>query len=318
MKSFSVIDANVDAGHFTNIIVESDTGAEIENTNSIEIVNNSDNIELSNKPEKPKNIVYNIKLESVEDEDSKSRYLKKKQFKSSKPSSAAETYDSLLREDIFTRNDDIFTCELCKYESVDNNYDCRSIGIHLKTAHDVKLYFCDICGNDFRRRSDLNDHLDEHITKTEDGCFTCEVCQRVFHNLRLFRIHKRLHYATPKTWECDVCNKKYSSKNLLDEHLNMHTGARPHKCLHCDKDFASKYTLSAHQKTHDNRPRPFKCSTCSKSFYSGQNLMQHEKTHLGIKPHQCEKCDKCFSTQHNLEVHKIIHSGFKPLVLDCY
>lgn len=309
------IDNNVDAGHLTNVIEESDTINE--DTNSMHKVNITDDddvaIAVCSKNDTPKNIVYNIKLEPVDDDNTSTRYLKKKQSKTSK-SPTSEKQDVLNREEIFTRNDEKYACELCKNDENIVNYDCRTIGLHLKSVHDVKLYFCDICGNDFRRRSDLNDHLDEHITTTEDGCFTCEVCHRVFSNLRLFRIHKRLHYATPKTWECDVCLKKYSSKNLLDEHLNMHTGLRPWKCNHCEKDFASKYTLSAHQKTHDNRPRPFKCSTCMKSFYSGQNLIQHEKTHLGIKPHQCEKCDKCFSTQHNLEVHKIIHSGFKPFI----
>jgi uncharacterized Zn-finger protein len=62
-----------------------------------------------------------------------------------------------------------------------------------------------------------------------------------------FRLNKtKLH-------ECAVCKKKYSSKMLLTEHMNLHTGTRPYACSVCGKTFASKYTHQAHLKTHSVR-----------------------------------------------------------------
>lgn len=220
--------------------------------------------------------------------------------------------DEITMKSVFVRNGFSFMCQLCP-ES-DEIFDVRTITTHLKSEHDARVYVCDVCGADFHKRSEMAEHLDSHLQSNEEGEFKCEICERIFKNLRLFRIHKRMHYTTLKSWTCKDCNKKYSSKNLLDEHMNMHTGERPYKCSHCTKDFASKYTLTAHMKIHTDRNRPYECKTCSKTFYSLQNLTQHERTHNAIKEYVCNMCDKAFATSHNLEVHKIVHTGFKPFI----
>lgn len=184
-------------------------------------------------------------------------------------------------------------CLLCESQNPDQpvGAEAKQIIVHMKDKHDLRLYICDVCGQEFRKRNELSVHVDEHVA-TEEGDFQCEVCNRIFNNLRLFRIHKRMHYPQNKAWTCDVCGKRYSSKNLLDEHLNTHTGMRPYVCQVCGKDFASKYTFKAHEKTHEVRPRPFECHQCGKSFLSQQNLTQHERTHSGIKEYACHLCGK--------------------------
>lgn len=192
---------------------------------------------------------------------------------------------------IFMREGMSFKCQLC---DPSNNvvYDTKTISIHMKTDHYERIYVCDICGADFRKRNLYNDHMDEHTSEWKDGEYQCAICQCVFHNSRQFRSHKKTHNVNMKIWSCKECNKNYSSKNLLDEHMNMHTGERPYKCPHCTKDFASKYTLTAHMKTHYERKRPYECKECNKSFFSNQNLTQHERTHSGIKEYVCEICNK--------------------------
>ncbi|XP_008553025.1 zinc finger protein 723 [Microplitis demolitor] len=212
------------------------------------------------------------------------------------------------------KSTNLYTCLLCPDDDRIAG-DAREIVAHLKASHDVRLYICDMCGAEFKKRNELSAHMDEHIAK-EEGDFQCESCNRIFSNLRLFRIHKRVHYPQAKSWTCDQCGKKYSSKNLLEEHRNTHTGHRPYICKVCKKDFASKYTFKAHVKTHEIRPRPFECMQCNKTFLSQQNLTQHERTHLGIKEFVCQHCGKAFGSQHNLEVHNIVHTGHKPYVCD--
>nr|CAH7724786.1 unnamed protein product [Callosobruchus chinensis] len=214
--------------------------------------------------------------------------------------------------DVVKRDGDYYTCLLC--ETVQTTVgDAKTITSHTKQVHDLRIYICDVCGAVFRKRSQMSAHLDDHVA-SEEGDFQCEVCNRIFSNLRLFRIHRRMHYPQNKSWECSTCNKKYSSKNLLEEHINTHLGLRPYVCSTCGKDFASKYTFKAHEKTHEVRPRPFRCNQCSKSFLSQQNLTQHERTHLGLKEFACHLCTKTFGSAHNLEVHSIVHTGYKPFV----
>ncbi|KAI4472119.1 hypothetical protein MML48_1g13861 [Holotrichia oblita] len=243
-------------------------------------------------------------------EDEKTHAIKRKMSHSRRfiPKKIKEEY----LPPVVTRDGSMYTCLLCEGDETVCG-EAKAIMQHVKVAHDARLYICDVCGDDFRKRNELSMHLDEHVA-TEEGDFQCEVCNRIFSNLRLFRIHKRMHYPQNKAWTCETCGKRYSSKNLLEEHINTHTGVRPYICQLCGKDFASKYTFKAHEKTHEVRPRPFQCSQCNKSFLSQQNLTQHERTHSGVKEYACHLCEKQFGSLHNLEVHSIVHTGYKPYV----
>lgn len=215
---------------------------------------------------------------------------------------------------LFIRDGLNYQCLLCE-PITDIIYDPKTIAIHLKTDHHERVHVCDICGADFRKRNPYNEHMEEHNAELKPGGeFECDACNVVFNDPRLYRAHKKTHKAGMKIWTCKECNKNYSSKNLLFEHMNMHTGERPYKCPHCTKDFASKYTLTAHMKIHYDRKRPYECKECGKSFFSNQNLTQHERTHTGIKEYECDVCHKKFGTPHNLDVHKIVHTGHKPFI----
>lgn len=233
--------------------------------------------------------------------------------RSTRSSGSRQTAAAASSKKLFIRDGMEFKCAMC--DTTDPViYDTKTIAIHLKTDHNERIYVCSICGMDFRKRTPYNEHVDEHISGTKDGVYECEFCQTAYTDVRLFRMHKKTHSSNVKIWTCKDCNKNYSSKNLLDEHRNMHTGDRPYKCPHCVKDFASKYTLTAHMKIHYDRKRPYECNECGKSFFSNQNLMQHERTHTGIKEYECDVCQKKFGTPHNLDVHKIVHTGHKPFV----
>lgn len=212
---------------------------------------------------------------------------------------------------LFIRDELNFQCILCDNQVI---YDPQTISIHLKTDHNTRVYVCNVCGEDFQKRNPYNSHMEEHLAENRNGLYECENCQQIFDEIPQFRAHMRAHTSSQKIWTCKECNKRYSSKNLLDEHVNMHTGERPYKCPHCAKDFASKYTLTAHMKIHYDRKRPYECKECGKSFFSNQNLAQHERTHSGVKEYECDVCHKKFGTPHNLDVHKIVHTGHKPFI----
>ena len=71
------------------------------------------------------------------------------------------------------RQDSLFTCLVCQGEETVAG-DVRAITAHMKSCHDIRLYICDVCGQDFRKRNELSAHLDEHVA-AEEGDFQCEV-----------------------------------------------------------------------------------------------------------------------------------------------
>uniref|UniRef100_A0A8D8Q189 Zinc finger protein 484 n=1 Tax=Cacopsylla melanoneura TaxID=428564 RepID=A0A8D8Q189_9HEMI len=211
------------------------------------------------------------------------------------------------------KGDDSLTyrCLLCECKE---NCDPKEIISHVRVAHDIKLYICDMCGKEFLKRSELHVHLDEHMSMQEDGEFQCETCNRIFNSFRLYRVHKRVHFQTVKNYFCELCGKRFTSRSVMEDHFYTHTGTRPHECDTCGKTFVSKYTYKAHLKTHTERDRPYSCVNCGKAFYTQQNLIQHEKTHSGLKEYVCTECGKAFGTARNLEVHLAIHSGNRPFI----
>lgn len=57
---------------------------------------------------------------------------------------------------------------------------------------------------------------------------------------------------TKKKFSCDVCGKLVSSKQSLNEHLNIHNGMLPYVCSHsgCDMRFRQSSALSSHIRVH--------------------------------------------------------------------
>ncbi|XP_063630496.1 zinc finger protein 420-like isoform X2 [Cydia splendana] len=196
---------------------------------------------------------------------------------------------------IVVKEDGVFKCVLCKKNKAKGSRTGRCAGEadfimrHMRTQHDARVYICRTCDKVLRRRDHYIAHVAQHTKESSS------------------QDKSRFH-------ECDTCHKKYSSKTLLMEHMNLHNGQRPYTCHICHKSFASKYTHQSHLKTHLDRPRPFKCESCGKCFFTLQNLNQHHKTHSGLKEFECNICGKAFGTQHNLEMHGVVHSGQKPFV----
>ncbi|KAF8598857.1 hypothetical protein BDV93DRAFT_560883 [Ceratobasidium sp. AG-I] len=48
---------------------------------------------------------------------------------------------------------------------------------------------------------------------------------------------------------CNFCKKEFRRPGALNDHLNTHTGERPHICPYCPASFAAKSNLSRHKKT---------------------------------------------------------------------
>ncbi|ODM90784.1 putative zinc finger protein [Orchesella cincta] len=147
-----------------------------------------------------------------------------------------------------------------------------------------------------------------------------------------------------KSVQCALCDKLFSWKFQMENHMLTHTGEKPFKCTLCARSFNAVGNLARHQLVHKDNRKKYSCSqcsmllsskdtltqhirlvhekskyftklcnTCKKPFPTNTELSRHMRTHTGEKPYQCLFCDRCFSLSKNLNTHILaIHLKEKP------
>ena len=106
-----------------------------------------------------------------------------------------------------------------------------------------------------------------------------------------------------KNFLCSECGKKFAAKKNLIEHLNIHSGKRPHVCQHCNASFIQLSAYSKHLFIHNEELKIHKCDKCDKSFSHGYMLKQHMLQHSGLRPYECSECHHSFKSQSDLCSH---------------
>lgn len=78
-------------------------------------------------------------------------------------------------------------------------------------------------------------------------------------------------------FECKICALVFFSKCAFQDHINVHTGNRPHQCKLCPVKFAQETSLTMHIKIQHKKPHKklHRCSECGKSFNKQCKLDYH-------------------------------------------
>ena len=92
---------------------------------------------------------------------------------------------------------------------------------------------------------------------------------------------KRTDAVGPVEHRCESCtfgSNLFSTLGNLRRHQSTHTGARPHVCVQCNKDFARTDDLKSHMKTHSTE-KPHECTVieCAARFKRLSDCRKHER-----------------------------------------
>lgn len=172
-----------------------------------------------------------------------------------------------------------------------------------------------------------NEPQDDQDPRTRLKPLLCPICNSYYFSLKHFATHVRKHAAEyilerSQRFACEVCDRKFSHKKGLQDHLVLHSGEKPFSCTFCGRSYALKKSMMDHQKMHVTG---FKCGDCGALYRYQEALERHRQRctilaerekKLGLpprlKPHQCDKCRKCFLNQVNLRDHQHVHTGERP------
>ncbi|TMW53033.1 hypothetical protein DOY81_001896 [Sarcophaga bullata] len=171
-----------------------------------------------------------------------------------------------------------------------------------------KLNCCNYCGKIFRRRYQLDTHINIH---TGLKPHQCEICGRQFRAITTLQRHLNTH-ETRKVFTCQFCYKEFTHRAALVSHETRHTQERNIPCDDCEKLFYTLNQLDTHKRKLHNKlddfSLPFACDICPKRYRCASALSTHKlKKHYKTAKYLCEQCDKKFVDQRQLDKHLTIH-----------
>jgi hypothetical protein len=121
-----------------------------------------------------------------------------------------------------------------------------SIPNHMKLVHmsDMLKKPCPHCGRFVKE-------LQRHIRQTHEK-LPCDLCGQLVVPGHFKQHNDQYHTASEdRRHKCTVCAKGFSTKQRLNDHVNIHTGEKPYTCTYCGKGFANSSGCRLHVRcTH--------------------------------------------------------------------
>ncbi|KAF2350169.1 Zinc finger C2H2-type [Trinorchestia longiramus] len=188
---------------------------------------------------------------------------------------------------------------------------------------------CKDCSLLFRKKDDLEAHMEDHLVKLQNSC---PLCSAQFPSKSALQVHIRQHFNNP--YICSLCSEQFSDKSLLNKHKLREHGIKSSALIQSTKSSHDGSTSSNVTSVHlvkqnssskasstknfgKNEPdscgltKAFKCSLCKTLFSSRAELKLHSNTHWQ-KPFKCDECGATFTQNGSLQVHIRRHRGEKP------
>ncbi|KAG7475728.1 zinc finger protein 407 [Solea senegalensis] len=199
-----------------------------------------------------------------------------------------------------------FKCKICNFATAQLG-DARN---HVKRHLGMREYKCDICGWAFVMKKHLSTHLlGKHgVGQRKERKFECGLCERSFSEKWALNNHMKLHNGE-KPYKCGWPSCHYAFLNLsaMKDHYRTHTGEKSYLCDLCGFAGGTRHALTKHRRQHTGE-KPFKCQLCNFASTTQSHLSRHKRVHTGEKPYRCPWCDYRSNCAENIRKH-ILHTG---------
>ncbi|CAH8486924.1 unnamed protein product [Heterobilharzia americana] len=148
-------------------------------------------------------------------------------------------------------------------------------------------------------------------------------CRRFFLKKQISNLEHRSHpHKNQLSLLCSQCGRRFSSKENLRRHMNMHLGLKPYICQVCHRAYSRTSERSRCMKKHHHEENIFKNNKqCSYNVHkdwssSGLSALQIEDKidQCRPRPYVCQICDdhRAYTDPSSLRKHmRSFHAGLK-------
>ncbi|XP_037972310.2 zinc finger protein 28 isoform X1 [Plutella xylostella] len=167
-------------------------------------------------------------------------------------------------------------CDVCqkRFHSKSN------LKFHMKRMHSDsgnETVYCETCDHTFRDRHAYRHHL-SYSSKHVDAKYECADCGRRTVTKSEIRLHIESMHVKRPLYECETCQQRFITKSYMLRHvLSRHRRAPGrHVCHECGSKFKRLTSLRDHMNSHSGR-RPHECAICGDTFAHRAALYTHNK-----------------------------------------
>ena len=161
---------------------------------------------------------------------------------------------------------------------------------HKGKEHSAEPKSCKICDSSFSHKYSLAQHMkNAHGKKAKFPSVkpkpnkTCDMCSKSFSTVHGYKQHVKTIHDGIRDYECPICQKKFTTKNHLVDHLPVHDRKARFFCQYCGEGFIHRVSYKNHIFRHEQGPRKVVCPVCAKTFDVPAHLQRHiARIHKGM------------------------------------
>jgi len=201
-------------------------------------------------------------------------------------SKGAMTEEGLQKHIIKMHEIKQFMCSFCP----DTFHENKNRQLHEARMHSERTVPCDQCEKMFPDLNILNFHVQNvHVMKKPK---ICPICDKACTDDNVYKCHMNRHNGL-RPYACETCGNSYHTNRDLKKHQSVHT--LPYKCIICEKCFSAKGILDDHVRKH--RGEKLDCRhLCGSSYLDRRSRDRHEKSCVN-NPEKGSSWSSCYKIQ---------------------